>query len=193
MHQRIAEIVESCTNQFVAEVSRGAEIPAFGSWVHVPTPDGREVYAVVSHVEIGSIEPGRRAVAFGKTTDELRKEMPHVLELLRTTFRAQVLAFKDARGVLRQTLPPFPADIHGFVYPCTEDQVRVLGSPYDFLRMLARNADPAVPVDELLVVIFNQIRKAGGTREAVVEAGRVIGRLFNDDHERLQSILRRID
>ena len=86
----IAEVIEASTRSLVAEVYRDAEPPAFGSWIRVPHETGLVLYALVSHVEVSSVEPNRRAVAFGKTREELRREMPHVLELLRTTVRAQV-------------------------------------------------------------------------------------------------------
>jgi hypothetical protein len=192
----IAEVIASSTRQFSAEVYRDAEVPAFGSWVQVRHRSGPMLYGVVSHVEIGSYEPNRRATAFGKTPDELRREMPQVLELLCTTLHAQVLAYRDARGVLRQTLPPHPADLHAFVYGCAPEVVCDLGAPFDFLRTLARNPDPAVPVDELLVAVLQQLYAAhdGGPdgEQALLEAGRTLSRLFNDDHERLHSILRRV-
>lgn len=190
-----AEVITSSTRAFEAEVYREAESPAFGSWVRVRHASGVELFGLVSHVEIGSVEPNRRAVAFGKTPDELRREMPQVLELLRTTFRAQVLAYRDTRGTLRQTLPPHPPGIHDFVAACTAEDICGLHRPFDYLRTLARNPDPAVPVDELLVAVLQQLYQAydGGPdgTEALVEAGRVLSRLLHDDHERLQSILRR--
>lgn len=196
MGDRIAEVITSSTQQFEAEVYREVEPPAFGSWVWVEQPGGGEVYALVSHVEIGSFEPNRRAVAFGMTGEELQRERPHVMALLRTTLRAQVLAYRDARGTLRQTLPPQPAGLHQFVFACDDARVCALAAPYDFLRTLARNPDPAVPVDDLLVAALRQTYEAhlGGPdgQEAVVEAGRVLSRLLHDDHERLHSILRRV-
>ena len=88
-----------------------------------------------------------------------------------------------------------PAGLHGFVYPCAADEICALGAPYDYLRTLLRNPDPAVPVDDLLVAALGQIYTAhdGGPdgQAALIEAGRALSRLLNDDHERLQSILRR--
>lgn len=195
MSTPIAETIESSTRALTAEVYREAEAPAFGSWVQVRHANGLLLYGLVSHVEIGSYEPNRRAVAFGRTEEELRREMPQVMELLRTTFRAQVLAYRDADGTVRQTLPPHPAPLHSFITACAPDHIRALGAPYDFLRTLLRNPDPAVPVDELVVAVLGQVYRAhdGGPegQRAVVDAGRALGRLLNDDHERLQSILRR--
>ena len=80
--------------------------------------------------------------------------------------------------------------------PCTDEQIRVLGAPYDFLRTLVEHPDPAVPVDDLLVAVLRRIYAAHGGerggREPLVRAGRALSRLLDDDHERLQSILRRV-
>ncbi len=191
----IGEVIESNTRQFVAEVYRDQAPPAFGSWVCVTLTGGWTLYGLVSHVELGSTEPGRRPMALGRTPDELRREMPHVLELIRTTFRAQVLAYEDPQGRMHQTLPPYPAAIHAFVEACPPTIVQRLSQPYDFLRTLVQSPDPAVPIDDLLVAVLRQIR-AGyrdpeGT-QALIEAGRLLSRLLRDDHERLEAILRRV-
>ncbi len=191
----VAEVVASSTGAFEAEVYRGTDAPAFGSWIRMTRSDGIVVYALVSRIEVASIDPGRRATALGLTRDELRREMPHVFDLLRTTISAVILAYGE-KGVLRQTLPPHPPDLHDFVYSISHNELRALGAPYDYLRTIARNADPLVAVDDLLVAAIRQIDKAhGGGREGereVIAAGRVLGRLLNEDHERLQSILRRV-
>jgi hypothetical protein len=197
-----AEVVESSTRHVVAEVRRGAAPPPFGSWVAVEREDGSHLYGIVSHAETGAVEPGRRAVALGRDREEIRREMPHVFELVRTTFRALVLAHwdgrardRDGRPVLRQTLPPLPADLHDPVVACDEEIVGRLAAPYDFLRTLARTPDPAVPADDLLAAVLRGLWRAHGRGEegerAMLEAGRALSRLLNDDHERLHSILRR--
>lgn len=200
----LAEVIESSTRHVVAEVCRDVEVPAFGSWVEVAADDGAALYALVSHVETGSVEPGRQAVALGRDRESLRREMPHVLELIRTTFRALVLAHWDGRSrdrssgqpLVRQTLPPRPARLHDMVYACGVETVARIGPPYDVLRSLARNPDPAVPADDLLVAVLGGLFRAHGQGEegerAVVDAGRALSRLLNDDHERLHSILRRV-
>ena len=53
-----------------------------------------------------------------------------------------------------------------------------------------------VPVDDLLVAVLTQTYAANGGRhggrEALLQAGRSLTRLLSDDHERLESILRRV-
>jgi hypothetical protein len=192
----IGEVIESSTRQFVAEVYEDADAPAFGHWVRVEGDGETALYGLVSHVETGSYDGNRQAVALGLSPEERAEEMPMVQELLRTTVRAQVLACRDRDGRVRQTLPPQPPDIHDFVQPCTDEQVRALAAPFDFLRTLVEHPDPAVPVDDLLVAVLRRIYDAHGGehggREVLVAAGRALSRLLDDDHERLQSILRRV-
>lgn len=192
----IGEVIESSTREFVAEVYEEAEAPPFGHWVRVELGAGDVLFGLVSHVETGSYDTNREAVALGLSPEERAEEMPMVQELLRTTVRAQVLACRSGDGPLRQTLPPHPPDIHDFVYPCTDEQVRGLEAPFDFLRTLVEHPDPAVPVDDLLVAMLRRLYDAHGGkhggRAVVVEAGRALSRLLDDDHERLQSILRRV-
>ena len=193
---RIAEVIESSTRSLLAEVYRECEPPAFGAWIKVSRADGIVLFGLVSHVEIGSFEPNRRAIAFGMTREELQREMPQVMALLRTTFRAQVLAYRDPGGRMHQRLPPYPAGLHDFVLPCRREDIMQLGTPYDYLRTLVRHPDPAVPVDDLLVAVLQQVHGApGGGADgdaALLAAGRSLSRLLNDDHERLHSILRRV-
>lgn len=191
----VAEVIESSTRHIVAEVLREAEPPEFGTWLEIPLEDGSALFGLVAHIEVGSIEPGRRAVALGMDRETLRREMPQVLALVRTTIRAQVLAFRDARGALHQTLPPRPAALHDMAYACTDEAVCALAEPFDHLRTLVRNPEADVPTDDLLVAVLRQAYRAHGRGEAglaaLLAAGRALSRLLDDDHERLQSILRR--
>lgn len=192
----VGEVIESSTRQFVAEVYDDVDAPAFGHWVRVEGDDETELFGLVSHVETGSYDSNREAVALGLSAEEREEEMPMVQELLRTTIRVQVLARRTPTGEVRQTLPPHPPEIHDFVLPCDDSHVRALDAPYDFLRTLIENPDPDVPVDDLLVAVLRRIHTAHGGehggREALVSAGRALSRLLDDDHERLQSILRRV-
>lgn len=206
----VAEVIASSTREILAEVYPEAEVPAFGSWVEVQTEgaDGRGgavLYGLVSHAETGSVEPGRQAVALGADydRDRLRREMPQLLELIRTTVRAQVLAYwdgqstRDGRPHVRQTLPPRPAALHDRVRPCAPEAVAAIAAPFDVLRTLARSPDPAVPADDLIAAALRGLYRSHGEGpdgEAVlVAAGRALARLMDDDHERLQSILRRVE
>ena len=193
--EALGEVIESSTRQFVVEAYEPDEAPPFGAWVQVGGSE-RTLYGLVSHVETGSYDSNREAVALGLSSEERAKEMPMVEELLRTTLRIQNVAYQDERGEIRQTLPPQPPGIHDFVYPCPDEIVREVTTCFDFLRTLIEHPDPAVPVDDLLVAVLRGIFEVHGGerggREMLVEAGRTLSRLLDDDHERLQSILGRV-
>ena len=193
MQEAIGEVLESNTRMLKAQVPADVTPPVFGAWIKVAPADGSTIYGIVSLVEQGSVMPNRRTTALGKTTDELVREMPQVIALLRTSFTAVTVAYKDADGRLRQTLPPTPAPIHGFVSACSPEEVGALGMPFDYFRTLV-HSDTGVPVDDLLVATLQQIYavQEGDGYQLLVQAGRVLSRLFQDDHERLQAILRRV-
>jgi len=194
----VAEVIGSSTREIVAEVYRESKTPPFGAWVEVDTDDGTTLYALVSHAETGSVEPGRQAVALGADydRDRIRREMPQLLEVIRTTVRAQVLAYRDPAGRVRQTLPPRPAALHDRVRLAGPEAVAAIAAPFDVLRTLARHPDPDVPADDLLAAVLRQLHDAHGGGEdgdrILVDAGRALARLLDEDHERLQSILRRV-
>ena len=191
----IGEVVESNTGSFIAEVARDREVPAFGAWVQIQTRQGITVYGVVSLVEYGSMMPGRRATALGRTHDELQREMPQVMELLRVAFHSKVVGYRSPGGGLVQALPPYPAGIHDFITPCDEETMRAFGAPFDYLNLLTESSDRGIPSDELLVAALKGIKGLFYGEEQsrfLVEAGRVLSRSLRDDHQRLQTILRRL-
>ncbi len=192
--EAIGEVVESATGLLIAEVPKGRDAPAFGAWVQVPYADGAAIYGVVGGVTEGSMMPGRRATALGKTSDELQREMPHVINLLRSSFHVHILAYRDAAGGMHQTLPPHSARIHDFVVQGVASEINKIGAPYDYLRTMMGMTESGIPVDDLLVHVLRHVQKndESGQNVALIQAGRVLSRLMRDDHERLQAIFRRI-
>ena len=192
----IAEVIASNTRSFKAELAKTQEVPALGTWLQCSSNEGQWIFGVVSLVEQGSVEPNRQPVALGRTRDELQKEFPHISELLRTVITVQVLAYTGPEGMIVQGLPAQPARLHDFVHLCERETLIKLGAPYDFLRILIGYAEPSTPVDDMLVNILKQLQtchaQSSEGYKHVVQAGRALGRLLRDDHERLQSILRRV-
>ncbi len=190
----IAEVIASSTSVFTAEVYSHARLPALGQWVSVKPTEGIEAYGIVSYVEMVPFDDARSAIALGKTEDELRREMPHVMELLRTVMRVQMVAYRTAEGAVRQTLPLYPPRIHSPVLACSTETIRQIGRPFDFLRVLLIGSEKPAFMDDLLVAVLSGMLEAhrGGDGHILVESGKVLSRLLKDDSERLQSILRRV-
>ena len=185
---RIGEIIESSTSQFRAETQELNGAPPFGSFVR--TSGDPSVYGLVYHVCTQSMEPNRRATAYGMTEQELREEQPQIFELLKTEFEAVIIGFEDSNGP-RQVLPPQPPGIHRFVYPCSESEVKGLTNSGDFLRSIFSGS--RIPVDDLMIA---SVRNAWAARSFdmpyLVKLGKELCRLVRDDYDRLSSIMRRI-
>ena len=188
----IAEVIASDSKGFIAEVCT-PEPPDFGTWVCVKRSPSLTLFGVIIHIET-THDSGRQPMALGKTRLELETEMPHVLTLIRTLIHVKVAAYKDENGVLHQLIPPKPPALHDAVETIPADFIQELNSPYDFLRNIVSASEFAV--DDLLVCIFRQIKEAylseSERNKALMGAGRTLSRLFGDDHERLQSVLRRV-
>ncbi|MBN8586831.1 MAG: hypothetical protein J0L94_00750 [Rhodothermia bacterium] len=192
----IGEVIASESKSFKAQVVSSNRVPAFGEWVEVRLEDGSLVLGVVYSVLHESIEPGRQVEALRRTKDELALEMPHVFELLRTVFSCLIVGYRTSGGVYRQTIPPNPPALHDFVFVTGQELLKEVKPPYDFFRLILGGGTNGLPTDDLFVTIFQKMSNAmpldRDRMVVLVEAGRALSRLLGDDHERLQSILRRV-
>lgn len=184
----VGEVIESSTTEFVAESCELHGAPSFGRFVRVVSEV--PIIGIVFNVFTQSIEPNRRPTAYGKTEEELRLEQPQIFELLRTEFQALVIGYVDDTGPV-QTLPPQPARIHSFVYPCDDDEVRAFTRTDDYLRSILNTAK--IPTDELVIATMRHTLKAHGRAAPyLVRVGKELSRLLGDDYDRLSSIIRRV-
>jgi hypothetical protein len=184
----IGEIIESSTSQFVAESCELNGAPPFGSFIRAGGEPA--VYGLVFNVCTHSIEPNRRATAYGMTEQELREEQPQIFELLKTEFEAVIIGYRDVQGP-RQVLPPQPPGIHNFVHTCIESEIKALTNNGDFLRSILCGG--RLPADDLIIA---SVRNAWAARAFdmpyLVRIGKDLCRLIRDDYDRLSSIMRRI-
>jgi hypothetical protein len=192
---RVGEVVEASTTQFVAESYELGESPPFGAFVRVALDaraGGNGIVGVISQVTTGSVDPGRRPVARGRdesTTDDVYRNNPEIRSLLRTQFFATVIGFVEG-GEVRQFLPPLPAPLHAFVFACTDIDVRRFCEMIDFLDALANLGGPA-PNDELVAACLRSAMRSGMNNDFLVQAGRRLALLCDNDVRRLRGILRR--
>jgi hypothetical protein len=186
--EHVGEVIESSTSRFATESRELDNAPPFGSFVK--TEREPVIYGLVYNVSTHSMEPNRRATAYGTTEYELRMEQPQIFELLKTEFEAATIGYLAEEGI-RQVLPPQPPRIHSFVYPCTEAEVKALTGNGDFLRSLL--SSPGIPADDLIIAA---VRNAWRTRSYdmpyLVSLGKDLCRLVKDDYDRLSLLMRRI-
>ncbi len=191
--ERVGEVIEASTTEFVAQCYELYCSPPLGSLVK--TRDGEvELYGIVYYAATGSLEPGRRPIARGAdaaSEDEIYRSSPQLAKLLKSEFSALMVGHKEG-GVLRHYLPPNPARIHAFVYGCPPEEVREFSASLAFLTVLV-NAHLPVGTDELVAAA---LRWMGRTHEDphrfLVAAGKELSLLLGGQLNQLKSILGRL-
>ncbi len=191
MVDRIGEVIEASTGEFMAQCYELHQPPPFGSLVM--TKEGEvEIYGVVSGATTTSIEPGRRPIARGsEEADEegIYRSSPQLAKLLRTEFSALVVGHRENER-LHHYLPPRPARIHSFVYLCDTDVVALFSQSLDFLSILVSAQGQA---DELVAASLRHAAAAHkAPRDFLVKAGKDLAVLLGGETNRLNTILRRI-
>lgn len=190
---KIGEVIEARTTDFTAQCYELYELPPLGSLVKT-REQGIEIYGVVAGAATTSFEPGRRPVARGK--DEASEEAiyqanPQLLKLLKSEFSVLVVGHRE-EGRLRHYLPPKPARIHGFVYPCSPEEVRDFSRSFGFLSILVNTRLP-VATDEIIAAALRQISRAyGEPYPFLVAAGKELAILLASDFSQLKAILGRL-
>ena len=195
MPDKIGEVLEASTGQFVAECYELHSPPSLG--ILVKTSDGDvEIYGVVCNAATESIEPNRRPIARGReeaTEEGIYRQNPQLSKLLRTTFDTLVLGHSVGaqRAVPLHYLPPHPSRVHSFVYLCEPDEVRRFTQSLDFLPILLGTRAGAV--DEIVSACLRQASCAHDDRRTfLIKAGKELAVLLSGDLNRLNAILRRI-
>ena len=190
--QRVGEIIEASTTDFVAQCYELYQLPPLGSLVKT-RDQSVELYGIVYHATTASLEPGRRPIARGKDEDSeeaIYQSNPQLSKLLRSEFSTLVVGYKDEK--LHHYLPPKPARIHGFVYQCHPDEVREFSQSFDFLNMLLNTHLP-VPADELIAACLRQMSQVYEDRHAfLVAAGKELAILLSGELNQLKAILGRL-
>ncbi len=192
MPDKIGEVIEASTGQFVAECYELHLPPPLGSMVK--TSDGDvEIYGVVCNAATESVDPGRRPIARGKeeaTEEGIYRQHPQLSKLLRTTFDTLVLGHGQG-DELHHYLPPHPSRVHSFVYLCETDEVRRFTQSLDFLPILLGTRAGAV--DERVSACLRQASCAhDDKRTFLIKAGKELAVLLSGDLNRLNAVLRRI-
>jgi len=191
--QRVGEVIEASTTDFVAQCYELYQSPPLGSMVK--TRDlGVELYGIVYNATTTSLEPGRRPIARGKdeTSEEaIYQASPQLLKLLKSEFGTVVVGHRQG-DKLHHYLPPKPARIHSFVYLCSPKEIKEFSQSFDFLNILLNTHLPVSP-EELIAASLRQMSQVYEDRRAfLVAAGKELAILLSGQFNQLKAILERI-
>ena len=191
--ERVGEVIEASTTDFVAQCYELYQSPPLGSLVKTGDSGG-ELYGVVYNAATTSLEPGRRPIARGKdeaSEEEIYRSNPQLLKLLRSEFNALVVGHRQG-DKLYHYLSPQPARIHGFVYLCPPEEVKEFSQSFNFLTILV-NTHLSVAQDELIAACLRQMSQIYEDRHAfLVAAGKELATLLGGEYNQLKAILERI-
>jgi len=191
--QRVGEVIEASTTDFVAQCYELYQSPPLGSLVKTRDSDV-ELYGIVYNATTTSLEPGRRPIARGKdeTTEEgIYQASPQLLKLLKSEFRAVVVGHRQG-DTLHHYLPPKPARIHGFVYLCSPQEVKEFSQSFSFLNILINTRLPVSP-EELIAASLRQMSEVYEDRRAfLVTAGKELAISLSGNFNQLKAVLERI-
>ena len=194
LSERVGEVIEASTTDFVAQCYELYQSPPLGSLVKtIDSP--LLIFGIVYKVTTTSIEPGRRPIARGKdeaSEEEIYKSSPQLSKLLRTEFSTLVVGHQQSDKVLHY-LPPNPARIHSFIYQCRPEEVKVFSQSYGFLYILLNTHLP-VSGDEIIAVSLRQISQVHeDPYRFLVTAGKELATLLGGEFNRLKSILGKVN
>ena len=190
---RVGEIVEASTTDFVAQCYELYQSPPLGRLVKtIDLP--LELYGIVYQATTISLESGRRPIARGKdeaSEEDIYRSSPQLLKLLCTEFSVLVLGYRGNETLYRY-LPPNPARIHSFVYLCGTDEIAEFGKSFYFLNILL-NSHLSVSGDELVAASLRQMAESCEDSHAfLVGAGKELAMLLGGEFSRLKLILSKI-
>ena len=169
------------------------QVPSFGSFVKVRLHDGITTYGLIYNVAFGDDLLVRQLIGTPDIPQEVirdqreNRQIPIEVSIL-------VVGFHDGQGI-RQYLPSQPPPALNEILLCDASEVIAFTQQFDYFRtVLAAGGD--VPADELLAATLRAAsRYRGGgepDRDFLIQAGRELARLLNDDLLRLDGLLRRI-
>ena len=190
---RVGEVIEAGTTGFIAQCYELYQSPPLGSLVKT-SDESVELYGVVCQAGTASLEPGRHPIARGK--DEIDEAAvysanPQLNKLLRSQFDSLVVGHRQDENLFHY-LPSRPARIHGFVYQCTDEEIREFGQSLDFLTILL-NARLDVSAEEIVGAALRQMSLVFEDRQQfLVAAGKELAGLLGGEFNRLKTILGKI-
>ena len=189
--ERIGEVVESNTNEFVAQCYDLYTSPPIGTLIRAGETE--TVYGLVSYSSTGGLDPTRKPIPRGRgfeNEDEIYRENPQLNRLLNTEFRAMSVGYKTDSSI-NLYMSPVPPRIHSFVSMCESDEISTFVNSMSFLDAILRS-----PVPQADDVVAGFIRFASdtfsGNQNIRLDAARILAKMLSNDTRRLEGIIRRI-
>lgn len=166
--------------------------PHFGDLVKVPLqPETIDIYGLVYNVEVRDDPAVRQLILVGEIEPEAvldqreNRLVPIELSVLAVGYAQQ--------GIIIQGLPPQPPLSLTELHICNDAEIAQFTKTFDYFRLVLNSAH--TPTDELLIAHLRYAAQAQPPErqyDFLLQAGKELARLLNQDMVRLDNILRRI-
>ncbi len=192
-NQRVGEVIEASTTDFVAQCYEIYKLPPLGSLVKNREQEV-EQFGIIYRATTTSFETGRRPIARGKdeaNEEELYQANPQLMKLLRSEFGALVVGHRE-NDKLHHYLPPRPARLHGFIYLCSPKEILEFSQYLGFLSILVNTRLP-MATDEIIAAALRQMSQVyEDPHTFLVTAGKELAVLLSSDYSQLKAIMERL-
>lgn len=189
--EEFAEIIESSLYNFTAQTWKWDDFPQFGSLVTIKTTN-YNLFGLVYYIKTGSFDNNRTPFAYKKTEEELHRELPHIFELLQTTFTCINLGYQENNKILHQ-LAPTPPKIHAFVYPASQHELLEFFKHDHFLQILFKYSQTPICREELLLALLSYLDKNNIlTQDKLAQFIKTLALLTGNDYRYLKLFLQRV-
>lgn len=165
------------------------DAPAYGGLVRVPVRAGGDIYGIIHDIHIDDDGIVRQLVTADQVDDaviadnRVNRNVPVEISVLTVGYRQD--------GIVRHLLPPRPPLSLDEIYQCSADELKAFvdGGRLGYFRHILRMND--LPVGEILVAHFSQVRDAFGSASSDWEEKAIqeLVVLLRDDYQTLMSVL----
>lgn len=187
-----AEIIESSLSEWTAQSWDWDNFPSFASIVTI-TKESKTLIGIVHKIETGSLDSTRFPMAYKKTEEELRAQMPHIFEFLKTNFSCIPLGYIE-NGVVQYTTLPKPPKIHAFISHATPLLYKQFFASSEYLHMIYSQASHVLNIDELIIsLIKKQTELKIVSQQNLPEIIKTYSLITNNDYRKIRIFLQRIE
>jgi hypothetical protein len=192
MNKAFAEVIEGSLNSWRAQCWDWKITPIHGSVLTITTED-RTLYGLVHDISTGSIDSHRSVYTYKKSDEELRRDHPHIFELLHTTFSCLMLGYEEKGKTFYQPAPSPPA-IHAFVVEASDAQLKKFFSREQYLHTLFAHAQTIFSLDDTLLALLKYLSERGILHEDNLSGFmETFSLLTANDYRRLKLFLQRTE
>ncbi len=186
-----AEVIESSLHNWRAQCWQWDIVPSYGSLLSI-TQGSRTLYGIVHAIATGPQDMQRTVFAYKKTEEELKKDHPHIFELLTSTISCITLGYKE-NGIIRYQTAPIPPKIHAFVTLTPAEELQAFFAQEHYLHTLFSTSDHLVSLDDLLLALIEHMNNTHSlTPERFSRFVQTFSLLTANDYRRLKLFLQRV-